>query len=354
MTARPSRPRRRRSSARSSRPTIPRAPIITCPRRAHPRVPGRRRCVSGQPRPSPRGARAHARRRAGAVPRAGADLAGAGRRSAGGRRRQPDLQLAGALPAHRRPGDRIETRPIKGTRPRVDDEVQNGRAAAELVASVKDTAEHLMIVDLERSDLGRIAQLGSVTVEELGYVVGFSTVLHRVSRGCARAGAGHRPRRAFARHLPGRLDHRCPQGARHADHRRARAGAPRPVLRRPGLPFARASSIWPSPSAPACSPPASCASTSVAASSRTPIRAPSWPRPRTRLPAWRRALASLAAGSRLPPASVRFPRRTGLAGRRSPRNEPKVVHTPPPPRDRGAPPRRGRSLPDSRSCVGRW
>ena len=87
-------------------------------------------------------------------------------------------------------GEHVETRPIKGTRPRVDDEVQNGRAAAELVASVKDTAEHLMIVDLERSDLGRIAQLGSVTVEELGYVVGFSTVLHRVSRVRARLAPG--------------------------------------------------------------------------------------------------------------------------------------------------------------------
>lgn len=81
---------------------------------------------------------------------------------------------------------RIETRPIKGTRPRVDDAIANRAAAAELTAAVKDSAEHLMIVDLERNDLGRIAELGSVVVDELGYVVDFATVLHRVSRISAR------------------------------------------------------------------------------------------------------------------------------------------------------------------------
>ena len=81
-------------------------------------------------------------------------------------------------------GDRIETRPIKGTRPRA----VNG--ASELAASAKDAAEHLMIVDLERNDLGRIAATGSVKVDELGYIVELPALYHKVSRVSARARAG--------------------------------------------------------------------------------------------------------------------------------------------------------------------
>jgi para-aminobenzoate synthetase component 1 len=73
-------------------------------------------------------------------------------------------------------GDRVETRPIKGTRPRTPG------AADELAAAEKDAAEHLMIVDLERNDLGRIAETGSVRVDELGYVVELPALYHKVSR----------------------------------------------------------------------------------------------------------------------------------------------------------------------------
>ncbi len=71
---------------------------------------------------------------------------------------------------------RLETRPIKGTRPRLPG------GDVELAASEKDAAEHLMIVDLERNDLGRIAELGSVRVDELGYVVELPALYHKVSR----------------------------------------------------------------------------------------------------------------------------------------------------------------------------
>ncbi len=81
-------------------------------------------------------------------------------------------------------GERIETRPIKGTRPRTP------TGARELEASVKDAAEHLMIVDLERNDLGRIAETGSVRVDELGYVVELPALYHLVSRVSARPRAG--------------------------------------------------------------------------------------------------------------------------------------------------------------------
>ncbi len=82
-------------------------------------------------------------------------------------------------------GDRLETRPIKGTRP--------PGGSAELAAAEKDAAEHLMIVDLERNDLGRIAQTGSVRVDALGYVIELPTLVHKVSRVSAvpRAGVGY-------------------------------------------------------------------------------------------------------------------------------------------------------------------
>jgi para-aminobenzoate synthetase component 1 len=84
-------------------------------------------------------------------------------------------------------GDRIETRPIKGTRPRAPG------AAAELAAAEKDDAEHLMIVDLERNDLGRIAETSSVRVDELGYIVELPALYHKVSRVSAkpREGTGY-------------------------------------------------------------------------------------------------------------------------------------------------------------------
>jgi para-aminobenzoate synthetase component 1 len=83
-----------------------------------------------------------------------------------------------------RVGDRIETRPIKGTRP------LGATGAADLAASAKDAAEHLMIVDLERNDLGRIADTGSVIVDELGYVLELPALYHKVSRVSAKPRPG--------------------------------------------------------------------------------------------------------------------------------------------------------------------
>jgi para-aminobenzoate synthetase component 1 len=91
-----------------------------------------------------------------------------------------------------RRGDRIETRPIKGTRPRSIDPTLDRAAVTELAASTKDAAEHLMIVDLERNDLGRIAVTGSVEVDRLGYMVELPQLHHMVSRVSAtlRSGVG--------------------------------------------------------------------------------------------------------------------------------------------------------------------
>jgi len=81
----------------------------------------------------------------------------------------------------RRRGDVVETHPIKGTRPRGADPMTDTQLAAELATDPKERAEHVMIVDLERNDLGRVCRTGTVTVPRLAEVVSLPTVHHLVS-----------------------------------------------------------------------------------------------------------------------------------------------------------------------------
>lgn len=78
-------------------------------------------------------------------------------------------------------GQQADTRPIAGTRPRGQDQPEDQYLTRELLASQKERAEHLMLVDLERNDLGRVCSFGSVHVDEFMSVEQYSHVSHLVS-----------------------------------------------------------------------------------------------------------------------------------------------------------------------------
>jgi len=97
--------------------------------------------------------------------------------------RMLEMELAGSSPEPlvRVEGRRVTTRPIAGTRPRGADEDQDVRLEKELLADPKELAEHAMLVDLARNDLGRVCTPGSVRPTELMAVERFSRVMHIVS-----------------------------------------------------------------------------------------------------------------------------------------------------------------------------
>jgi anthranilate synthase component I len=79
-------------------------------------------------------------------------------------------------------GSRVEYRPIAGTRPRGADEAADRALEEDLRADEKEVAEHIMLVDLGRNDVGRVAEFGSVKVKDLLFVERYSHVMHLVSR----------------------------------------------------------------------------------------------------------------------------------------------------------------------------
>jgi anthranilate synthase component I len=95
-----------------------------------------------------------------------------------------DFEIAGASPEPlvKVSGRRIEARPIAGTYPRGGDEEEDRRQAERLLQDPKERAEHVMLVDLGRNDLGRVSEYGSVNVDELMIVETYSHVLHIVSQ----------------------------------------------------------------------------------------------------------------------------------------------------------------------------
>jgi len=97
--------------------------------------------------------------------------------------RTPYGEMISASPERliQRQGDRLSTRPIAGTRPRGATPLADQNLARELRHHPKEQAEHIMLVDLERNDLGRVSQWGSVHVDELLTIEPYSHVMHLVS-----------------------------------------------------------------------------------------------------------------------------------------------------------------------------
>jgi anthranilate synthase component 1 len=95
-----------------------------------------------------------------------------------------DFQIAGASPEAlvKVTGDRVEQRPIAGTRPRAATVQEDLELAKGLLEDEKERAEHVMLVDLGRNDLGRVCEYGSVQVEELMGVETYSHLMHIVSQ----------------------------------------------------------------------------------------------------------------------------------------------------------------------------
>ncbi len=94
-----------------------------------------------------------------------------------------DFHVVGASPEIlvRKEGDTVTLRPIAGTRPRGAGREADDALAAEMLADPKEVAEHVMLLDLGRNDVGRVAAIGSVTVTEQMAVERYSHVMHMVS-----------------------------------------------------------------------------------------------------------------------------------------------------------------------------
>ena len=100
-----------------------------------------------------------------------------------GLKKPADTHIVGSSPELlvRVSGGRVEYRPIAGTRPRGATEDEDRAIAAELLADEKERAEHVMLVDLGRNDVGRVSEYGSVEVKELMRIERYSHVMHIVS-----------------------------------------------------------------------------------------------------------------------------------------------------------------------------
>ncbi len=108
-------------------------------------------------------------------------------------------------------GRQLETRPIAGTRPRSRRSGEDAREMAALVAHPKERAEHIMLIDLERNDLGRVCEPGTVRVDELMRIESYAHVHHIVSNVSGRLRAQMTPIDALRAVFPGGTITGCPK-----------------------------------------------------------------------------------------------------------------------------------------------
>lgn len=105
----------------------------------------------------------------------------------------------------------VDTRPIAGTRPRGTDAVKDQALLEELIAHPKERAEHIMLIDLERNDLGRICEYGTVKVDELMVIESYQHVHHIVSNVRGKLRAGITPGQIIRAVFPGGTITGCPK-----------------------------------------------------------------------------------------------------------------------------------------------
>jgi anthranilate synthase component 1 len=117
----------------------------------------------------------------------------------------PGVDLVSASPELllERNVDGLRTEPIAGTRPRGDTDAEDRRLEADLRSDGKERAEHAMLVDLERNDLGKVSEYGSVTVDEYRRVDRYSEVFHLVSEVTGRLAEGYDLGDAIGATFPG-------------------------------------------------------------------------------------------------------------------------------------------------------
>ena len=194
-------------------------------------------------------------------------------------------------------GGEITVRPIAGTRPRGATPEEDAALEAELLADPKERAEHLMLIDLGRNDVGRVAEPGTVEVGEQFVIERYSHVMHIVSEVTGTLKHGPELRRRAARDVPGRHRQRRAEDPRAGSDPRTRTdhaatSTPAPSATSAGT----AMPTPPSPSAPPSSRTAACTCRPAPASSTTPIRQKEWEETMNKGRALFRAVAEAARG----------------------------------------------------------
>ena len=129
----------------------------------------------------------------------------------------------------------VISRPIAGSRPRGENEAHDRLLEGELAEDPKELAEHIMLVDLARNDVGRVVRFGTEKVDELMTIERYSHIMHITSQVSGELAEGKGPIDVLRATLAGGDPLGGTEGAGHGDHRRARGDQARRLRRRRGL-----------------------------------------------------------------------------------------------------------------------
>ncbi len=148
--------------------------------------------------------------------------------------RLPELTIVGSSPEPmvKLEGDKVISRPIAGTRRRGRTDEEDRRLGAELREHPKEIAEHVMLVDLARNDVGRVVEFGTEQVDEMMTLEHYSHVMHLTSQVSGRLAEGHTPIDVLRGHAARGNGVGRAEGAGDGDHRRPRTHQARSLRRR--------------------------------------------------------------------------------------------------------------------------